>query len=124
MTKKIFAAALLLSSFTFHLSSLSAENVVRLEPIAGMKTEYQVTDLLRVELMGDSIRFIAADGTVAAEVYKYDYVKLTVADKEPTAIEEPSAISNQPSAQKVLIDGQVYILFGDKAFDLRGQKVK
>ena len=89
-----------------------------------MKTEYQVTDLLRVELMGDSIRFIAADGTVAAEVYKYDYVKLTVADKEPTAIEEPSAISNQPSAQKVLIDGQVYILFGDKAFDLRGQKVK
>ena len=124
MTKKIFAAALLLSFFSFQFSPLSAENVVRLEPIAGMKTEYQVTDLLRVELMGDSIRFIGADGTITAEVYKYDYVKLTVADKEPTAIEEPSAISNQPSAQKVLIDGRVYILFGDKAYLIDGTEVR
>ena len=124
MTKKIFAALLLLSSFTFHLSPLSAENVVRLEPIAGMKTEYQVTDLLRVELMGDSIRFIAADGTVAAEVYKYDYVKLTVADKEPTAIPNLNDQSPMTTAVKVIRDGRVYILFGDKAYLIDGTAVR
>ena len=98
-----------------------AENVVRLEPAAGTASEYSVSELLRVELMGDSIRFIAADGTVTAEVYKYDYVKLTIADK-PEAIETP-ANSQEPMAKKVLINGQVYILFGDKAYRIDGSSV-
>ena len=114
--------------FVFSLLSLSfciaqAEDVVRLEAAAGTASEYSVTELLRVELMGDSIRFIAADGTVTAEVYKYDYVKLTIADK-PTAIEEPMANSQEPMAKKILINGQVYILFGDKAYRIDGTEVR
>ena len=112
----------------FSLLSLSfciaqAEDVVRLEAAAGTASEYSVTELLRVELMGDSIRFIAADGTVTAEVYKYDYVKLTIADK-PTAIEEPTANSQEPMAKKILLNGQVYILFGDKAYRIDGTEVR
>ena len=117
--KKIFAALLLI--FHFPLSIVHSENVVCLEPAAGIASEYKVTELLRVELMGDSIRFIAADGTVTAEVYKYDYVKLTIADK-PEAIETP-ANSQEPMAKKVLINGQVYILFGDKAYRIDGSSV-
>ena len=124
MTKKIFAAALLLSIFSFQFSPLAAENVVRLEPVAGTASEYTVTDLLRVELMGDSIRFIAADGTVAAEVYKYDYVKLTIADQEPTGIEPITDNPSPVTAQKIILNGRVYILFGDKAYRIDGTEVR
>jgi hypothetical protein len=74
--------------------------------------------------MGDSIRFIASDGTVAAEVYKYDYVKLTIAKKEPTAIEITNDQSPMTNAIKVYRDGQVYILFGDKAYRIDGTEVR
>ena len=100
-----------------------AEDVVRLEPMAGTESEYSVAQLLRVELMGDSIRFIASDGSVAAEVYKYDYVKLTIAD-QPTAIENTNDQSPITNAAKVVHDGKVYILFGDKAYLINGQNVK
>ena len=102
MTKKIFAAVLLLSLFTFHFSLATAEDVVRLEAAAGTTGEYNVTELLRVELMGDSIRFIGADGTVTAEVYKYDYVKLTIAEKAPEAIENTNDQS-PPSVHSCLV---------------------
>lgn len=123
MRKLIFAALLLLSSFSFYLSPLSAENVVRLESATGTASEYGVSELLRVELMGDSIRFIAVDGTVAAEVYKYDYVQLTIADK-PTAIPVTNDQLPETTAVKVIRDGQVYILFEDKAYLIDGTKVR
>ena len=69
-----------------------------------------MADLLRVELNGDYIRFIAQDGTPVAEVYKYDYVKLTIADNEPTAVEQPTANGQQPMARKVIMNGQVQAL--------------
>ena len=114
--------AFVLCTLSLYTSAM-AENVVRLEPIAGIKTEYQVTDLLRVELIGDSIRFIAADGTLTAEVYKYNYVKLTIADK-PEGIEPVTDNPSPVTAQKVLINGQVYILFGDKAYLINGTEVR
>jgi len=123
MIKKIFAALLLLV-FSIQFSAVSAEEVVRLEPAAGTGSEYRVADLLRVELNGDYIRFIAQDGTPVAEVYKYDYVKLTIADKEPTAVEQPTANGQQPMARKVIMNGQVYILFGDKAYLISGTPVR
>ena len=100
-----------------------AENVVRLEPEAGTPSEYSVTELLRVELMGDSIRFIATDGTIAAEVYKYDYVKLTIADK-PEGIEKTNDQSPITNAVKVIRNGQVYIFFDNKAFLITGTEVR
>lgn len=123
MIKKIFAALLLLV-FSIQFSAVSAEEVVRLEPVSGAESDYSVADLLRVELNGDYIRFIAQDGTPVAEVYKYDYVKLTIADKEPTAVEQPTANGQQPMAGKVIMNGQVYILFGDKAYLISGEQVK
>lgn len=123
MIKKIFAAMLLLV-FSIQFSAVSAEEVVRLQPVAGAESDYRVADLLRVELNGDYIRFIAQDGTPVAEVYKYDYVKLTIADKEPTAVEQPTANGQQSMAGKVIMNGQVYILFGDKAYLISGEQVK
>ena len=111
-----------LSAAVFCLAG--AENVVRLEAAAGTASEYSVAELLRVELTGDYIRFIAQDGTQVAEVYKYDYVKLTITDKEPTTLEQPTANSQQPMAKKVIKDGQVYILFGDKAYRIDGTNLR
>ena len=122
MTKKIFAVLMLLI-VNCQLSIVNSENVVRLAAASGTGSEYRVAELLRVELIGDYIRFIGKDGTQVAEVNKYDYVKLTIAGT-PTAMEEPSAVSNQQSAQKVLINGQVYILFGDKAYLIDGTEVR
>ena len=122
---KRFILVFILCSFSVAVFiPAQAENVVRLEAAAGTGSEYSVSDLLRVELMGDSIRFIAADGTVAAEVYKYDYVKLTVADKEPTAIPNLNDQSPMTTAVKVIRDGRVYILFGDKAYLIDGTAVR
>ena len=116
-----FILVFCLLSFVFCLAQ--ADEVVRLEPAAGTTSEYNVVELLRVELMGDSIRFIATDGTVAAEVYKYDYVKLTIADK-PEGIEKTNDQSPITNAVKVIRNGQVYILFGDKAYRIDGTEVR
>lgn len=90
---------------------------------AGSASEYSVAELLRVELSGDSIRFIGTDGTLVAEVYKYDYVQLTIADN-PTAVEPTGVEPQQMKARKVIRDGQVYILFGDKLYNISGNKIK
>ena len=119
--KKIFAVLLLIVNC--QLSIVNCENVVRLEAAAGTGSEYSVAELLRVELTGDYIRFIAQDGTQVAEVYKYDYVKLTIAEN-PTAIEPVTGNPSPVTAQKIIHDGQVYILFGDKAYRIDGTEVR
>lgn len=115
---------LLLLAVSGQRSALRADEVVRLEPLAGSASEYSVAELLRVELSGDSIRFIGTDGTLVAEVYKYDYVQLTIADT-PTAVEQ-TVNSQEPTAkcQKLIKNGQVYILFGDKLYNISGNKIK
>ena len=105
-------------------SFAQAERVAKLEPVAGAETEYSVESLLRVELAGDSIRFIEKDGSVAVEVYKYDYVKLTFAEKEDQAIQEPTAKNQELKAQKILHNGQLLILHNGKIFTITGQEVK
>ena len=116
---------LLLLAVSGQRSALRADEVVRLEPVAGSASEYSVAELLRVELSGDSIRFIRTDGTLVAEVYKYDYVQLTIADTEQTAVEQ-TVNSQEPTAkcQKLIKNGQVYILFGDKLYNISGNKIK
>lgn len=122
MIRKFFAVLLLLV-VSIQYSALRADEVVRLQPVAGSASEYSVAQLLRVELIGDSIRFIGADGTLVAEVYKYDYVKLTIADTE-TAVEQTEFRSRNSEARKLIKDGQVYILFGDKLYNISGNKIK
>ena len=122
MKKLLFFCLLSLSAAVFCLAG--AENVVRLEPTAGTASEYSVAELLRVELTGDYIRFIGTDGTQVAEVYKYDYVKLTVAEKEQTGVEQSAISSQQSVARKIILNDQVYILFGDKAYRIDGTKVR
>jgi len=123
MTKKIFAVLLLLV-FSIQNSAVRADEVVRLTPAEGAASEYSVAELLRVELAGDSIRFIGTDGTLVAEVYKYDYVQLTIADTGASAVEQTSAETQQLKARKLMQNGQVYILFGDKLYNISGNKIK
>lgn len=122
MIRKFFAVLLLLV-VSIQYSALRADEVVRLQPVAGSVSEYSVAQLLRVELIGDSIRFIGADGTLVAEVYKFDYVQLTIADTE-TAVEQTEFRSRNSEARKLIKDGQVYILFGDKLYNISGNKIK
>ena len=122
MIRKFFAVLLLLV-VSIQYSALRADEVVRLQPVAGSASEYRVAQLLRVELIGDSIRFIGADGTLVAEVYKFDYVQLTIADTE-TAVEQTEFRSRNSEARKLIKDGQVYILFGDKLYNISGNKIK
>ena len=117
--KKIVLIALL-----FSFAYLCAEDVVRLEGPAGAESEYAVADLLHVELIGDSIRFIGLDGSVVAEVYKYDYIRLTVWDNQPGGLKTQQPAAQNVMAKKVLINGQVYILFGDKVYSIQGNQVK
>ena len=130
MTKKFFAALLLLLAVSSQQSALRADDVVRLQPAAGSPNEYSVAELLRVELAGDSIRFIGTDGALVAEVYKYDYVQLTIAETQTTAVEQTKDTAQPPSeggvvkCRKLIKDGQVYILFGDKAYRIDGTKLK
>lgn len=112
MTKNFFAA-MLLSALSFTLSNIYAENLIILESIEDTESEYEVENLLRVEFLGDSIRFIGKDETIAAQVYKYDYKQLTVEEKEPVAVTEPANDNPKPVAKKVLINGKIYIIFGD-----------
>ena len=112
MTKNFFAA-MLLSALSFTLSNIYAENLIILESIEDTESEYEVENLLRVEFWGDSIRFIGKDETIAAQVYKYDYKQLTVEEKEPVAVTEPANDNPKPVAKKVLINGRIYITFGD-----------
>jgi hypothetical protein len=118
--KKNILAALLLSLFAVHFSPLMAQDVVLLESASGTGSEYSVAELLRVELSGDYIRFIARDGSVAAEVYKYDYIKLTVDGKQSSAVETAEKNAQPSVARKVIMNGQVYILLGDKAYRIDG----
>ena len=128
MTKKFFAALLLL--WAVGILALRADEVVRLQPAAGSASEYSVAELLRVELAGDSIRFIGTDGALVAEVYKYDYVQLTIAESQTTAVEQtkdtpqPLSEGGVVKCRKLIKDGQVYILFGDKAYRIDGTKLK
>lgn len=116
---------LLLLAVSGQRSALRADEVVRLEPADGSASEYSVAELLRVELSGDSIRFIRTDGTLVAEVYKYDYVQLIIADSGHTAVAQ-TASSQEPKAkcQKLIKNGQVYILFGGKLYNISGNKIK
>ena len=123
MTKKIFAAVLLFV-FSIQYSAVRADDVVRLTPVAGAESEYSVAELLRVELNGDSIRFIGTDGTLIAEVYKYDYVQLTIADAGSAAVEMAEVGSQKSEIRKMIVDGQVYILLGDKWYNISGNKIK
>ncbi|MBQ6766199.1 MAG: hypothetical protein IJP50_04240 [Paludibacteraceae bacterium] len=113
MTKNFFAAMLLFSTLYVLSSDVYAEDVIILESADGAESEYETEQLLRVELMGDSIRFIDKDGTIAAQVYKYDYTQLTIEEKEPVAVKEPATDTPKPVAKKVLINGRIYITFGD-----------
>lgn len=128
MTKKIFAAVLLFV-FSIQYSAVRADDVVRLTPVAGTASEYSVAELLRVELNGDFIRFIGTDGTLVAEVYKYDYVQLTIADTETTGVEQTCQTKDnrqkaKEECRKLIKNGQVYILFGDKLYNISGNKIK
>ena len=124
--KKIIFALIVCSFCLANSASAQEESVVRIESSDGTSTEYEVDQLLRVELMGDSIRFIASDGSVAAEVYKYDYVRLIVDKHGEQAIESTPFHSNKGlgEAYKILQNGQVYILWGEKLYTLQGQEVK
>lgn len=113
MTKNFFTAILLFSTLYVLSSDVYAEDVIILESADGAESEYETEQLLRVELMGDSIRFIDKDGTIAAQVYKYDYTQLTIEEKEPVAVKEPATDTPKPVAKKVLINGRIYITFGD-----------
>ena len=117
---------MLLSALSFTLSNINiyAENLIILESIEDTESEYEVENLLSVELMGDSIRFIGKDETIAAQVYKYDYKQLTIEEKEPVTVTGPATDHTKPVAKKVLINGRIYIIFGDKTYLISGQEVK
>ena len=100
------------------------ENVIRLEAAAGEDIQYRMSDLLRVEFEGDSIRFIASDGTLFAQVYKYNYTLLEVVKTPPTSVESETDTPAPLTAQKILLNGQIYIRFGDKLFTLQGASIE
>ena len=54
--------------------------------------------------------------------YNFDYIEPMPPDHE--GIEEVIANGNYADKQKVLIDGHIYILRGEKIYTLQGQEVR
>ena len=51
-------------------------------------------------------------------------VRTHIPDANPTAIENTLAGQTQPATQKILRDGQIYILRGEKVYTLTGKEIK
>ena len=65
--------------------------------------------------------FSSGNNNVAGRNVDFDYIYLTNEADVPTAID---TVESQLNAQKVVRNGQVYILRGEKMFDLTGRQVQ
>lgn len=67
---------------------------------------------------------VAREGSIYFEVYGLKVNIMVRQGESATAVENVNADADATNATKSLIDGQIYILHGDKTYTLQGQEVK
>ena len=112
--------------------SASAEEVVRLIPLAGTAQDVPVASLRKIVFTADSIVFVPATPnslqksdvrSQKSAVYKYDYSAMLFVATEPTDIERVG-VSEPCESVKFIQDGRLYIRRDDKIYDVFGALVE
>ena len=68
--------------------------------------------------------FSSGNNNQAGRNVEFDYIYLTNEADVPTVPTAIDTVESQLNAQKVVRNGQVYILRGEKMFDLTGRQVQ
>ena len=105
--------------------SASAEEVVRLIPLAGTAQDVPVASLRKIVFTADSIVFVPKEpnSLQKSAVYKYDYSAMLFVATEPTDIERVG-VSEPCESVKFIQDGRLYIRRDDKIYDVFGALVE
>lgn len=130
MAKKIFLFLGVLIWFV----SASAEEVVRLIPLAGTAQDVPVASLQKIVFTTDSIVFVrkasnslqpsvlspqASNPEPPDAVYKYDYSAMLFVPAEPQSIES-TIVPEQSRSTKFIRDGRLYIRHDNTIYDVLG----
>lgn len=117
MAKKIFLFLGVLIWFV----SASAEEVVRLIPLAGTAQDVPVASLQKIVFTTDSIVFVrkASNPEPPDAVYKYDYSAMLFVPAEPQSIES-TIVPEQSRSTKFILDGRLYIRHDNTIYDVLG----
>jgi len=104
---------------------LQAETVrvLRFVPVAGEEREVAVDSLRKVVFTCDSIVLIAATGE-ATPMYKYDYRSILFAESSPTGIVTVNDERLTVNGEKFIKDGQLFILYDGRMYDIQGRRVE
>ena len=112
--------------------SASAEEVVRLIPLAGTAQDVPVASLRKIVFTADSIVFVPKElnslqmSDVRCQnsaVYKYDYRAMLFVATEPADLERVG-FSEPCEGVKFIQDGRLYIRRDDKIYDVLGQTIR
>ena len=105
--------------------SASAEEVVRLIPLAGTAQDVPVASLRKIVFTADSIVFVPKEpnSLQKSAVYKYDYSAMLFVATEPKDIESVG-VSEPCESVKFIQDGRLYIRRDDKIYDVFGALVE
>ena len=122
MNRKLF----ILIASCFLAMGLQAETirVLRFVPVAGAETDVAQNTLQKVVFTRDSVVLISATTGEATPMYKYDYQSILFAESSSEGVEEVKSEEPRVKSEKFIKDGQLYILYEGRMYDVQGRVVK
>jgi hypothetical protein len=98
--------------------------VLRFVPVAGAESEVAQNSLQKVVFTQDSIVLISALDGEPTPMYKYDYQSILFAESSSEGIDEVKSEEPRVKSEKFIKDGQLYIMYGGRMYDVQGRVVK
>lgn len=98
--------------------------VLRFVPVAGAESEVAQNSLQKVVFTQDSIVLISASDGEPTPMYKYDYQSILFAESSSEGIDEVKSEEPRVKSEKFIKDGQLYIMYGGRMYDVQGRVVK
>ena len=123
MNRKLFIGiATCILALGLHAETI---RVLRFVPIAGAESEVAINSLQKVVFTQDSIVLIAASDGEATPMYKYDYRSILFAEStSPEGMGEVKSEEVRVKREKFIKDGQLYILYEGRMYDVQGRRVE
>ncbi len=98
--------------------------VLRFVPVAGAESEVPLNSLQKVVFTQDSIVLISATDGEATPMYKYDYRSILFDEKTTPTGEKPTPNPSLKGGEKVLRDGQLFIIYEGQMYDILGRMME
>ena len=98
--------------------------VLRFVPVAGAESEVAVDSLQKVVFTSDSVVLISATDGEAMPMYKYDYQAVLFAESSGPEGVEPTPKPSMKGWEKFMKDGQLFIMYGGRMYDVQGRMMK